>query len=234
MIDALLDKLNNIRKKNNLKKLEWNTQLINAASKDVKEISLTNKFAENNKPKNFYDYNQQYYNANNENEVVNELLKTNEYKKILLDKKYNHFGASFKNRHWVSIFVEAAEEYVNYLDRKKIFDHIDDTRKKIPGIYWVENLGQYYESEKEAIQGWMESEGHKRQIINKDYIYFGAALKNDTWAFGLRTRLAPWLISYYTDCRTRRSPLGHTFSESVKAFFSAATFVTICPDASMA
>ena len=104
MIDALLDMLNNVREKNNLKKLEWNTQLINAASRDVKEISLHNKFAENNKPKNFYYYEQQYYNAKDENEVVNELLKTNEHKKILLDKKYNHFGASFKNKHWVLIF----------------------------------------------------------------------------------------------------------------------------------
>ncbi|CAG8777826.1 6582_t:CDS:1, partial [Dentiscutata heterogama] len=84
--------------------------------------------------------------------------------------------------------VEAAEEYVNYLDRKKIFDHIDDARKKIPGIYWVENLGRYYKSEKDAVQDWMTSEGYKRQIISKDYIYFGAALKNDTWvqAFGCK------------------------------------------------
>ncbi|CAG8677784.1 10882_t:CDS:1 [Dentiscutata heterogama] len=112
MIDALLDMLNNVRKKNNLKNLEWNTQLINAASKDVKKISLNNKFAENNNSKNFYHYEQQYYNAKDENEVVNELLKTNEYKKILLDKKYNHFGASFKNKHWVLIFgqLHAKEE----------------------------------------------------------------------------------------------------------------------------
>ncbi|CAG8742036.1 12953_t:CDS:1, partial [Dentiscutata heterogama] len=77
-----------------------NTQLINAASKDIKEISLNNKFAENNNPKNFYHYKQQYYNAKDENEVINELLKTNKHKKILLDKKYNYFGASFKNKHW--------------------------------------------------------------------------------------------------------------------------------------
>ncbi|CAG8734616.1 1947_t:CDS:2, partial [Dentiscutata heterogama] len=77
--------------------------------------------------------------------------------------------------------VEAAEEYVNYLDRKKIYDHIDDARKKIPGIYWVENLGHSFKNEKEAVQGWMTSEGHKRQIISEDYIYFGAAFKNDIW-----------------------------------------------------
>ncbi|CAG8447542.1 11564_t:CDS:2, partial [Dentiscutata heterogama] len=135
--------------------------LINAASKDVKEISLYNEFAENNNPKNFYIIN----NTKAKNKVVNELLKTNEHKKILLDEKYNHF---------------ATQEYVNYLDRKKIFDHIDDVCKKISEIYWVENLGRYYESEKEAIQGWMKSERYKRQIISKDYIYFGAALKNDT------------------------------------------------------
>ncbi|CAG8509824.1 6925_t:CDS:1, partial [Dentiscutata heterogama] len=91
-----------------------NTQLINAASKDVKEISLTNKFAENNNPKNFYHYERQYYNAKDENEVINELLKTNEHKKILLDKKYNYFGASFKNKYWVLIFGQRhAKEEIN-------------------------------------------------------------------------------------------------------------------------
>ena len=74
------------------------------------------------------------------------------------------------------------------MDRKKIYDHIPNARKKIPGIYWLENLGYNYKSEKEAVQGWMESEGHKRQIIDKDNIYFGAALKNDIWvqAFGYK------------------------------------------------
>ena len=129
MIDALLDKLNNVRKKNNLKKLEWNTQLINAASKDVKEISLNNKFAENNDPKNFYYYKQQYYNAKDENEVVNELLKKNEHKKILLDKKYNHFGASFKNKHWVLIFGQlyAKEE----IDINLLLKYTNDERVKL-------------------------------------------------------------------------------------------------------
>ena len=129
MIDALLDKLNNVRKKNNLKKLEWNTQLINAASKDVKEISLNNKFAENNDPKNFYYYKHQYYNAKDKNKVVNELLKTNEYKKILLDKKYNHFGASFKNKHWVLIFGQlyAKEE----IDINLLLKYTNDERVKL-------------------------------------------------------------------------------------------------------
>ncbi|CAG8726291.1 4237_t:CDS:1, partial [Dentiscutata heterogama] len=77
--------------------------------------------------------------------------------------------------------VEAAKEYVNYLDRKKIYDYIDDTRKKILDIYWIENLGHSFKNKKEAVQGWITSEGHKRQIISKDYIYFGAAFKNDIW-----------------------------------------------------
>ncbi|CAG8763389.1 11380_t:CDS:1, partial [Dentiscutata heterogama] len=129
MINTLLDKLNDVRIKNNLKKLEWNTQLINAASKDVKEISLYNKFAENNTPKTFYYNKREYYNATDENEVVEKLLKTHEHKKILLDKKYNHFGASFKNKHWVVIFGQlyAKEE----IDINLLLKYTNDERVKL-------------------------------------------------------------------------------------------------------
>ncbi|CAG8715899.1 16413_t:CDS:1, partial [Cetraspora pellucida] len=68
MIDSLLDKLNKIRKKNNLKNLEWSTQLINVAKKDVNQLSLTNEFPKDNHPGNFYEYKYQYYNAKDENE----------------------------------------------------------------------------------------------------------------------------------------------------------------------
>ncbi|CAG8796675.1 4565_t:CDS:2, partial [Cetraspora pellucida] len=77
--------------------------------------------------------------------------------------------------------VEAAQKYAEYLARNKIFDHIPDAQKKLTGMTWGENLGLNYESEKNAIKRWIESPGHKANILNKDYIYFGARFAKDIW-----------------------------------------------------
>ncbi|CAG8605590.1 16135_t:CDS:1, partial [Cetraspora pellucida] len=53
----------------------------------------------------------------------------------------------------------------------------------------LENLGFHYETEEIAIKSWINSPGHKRQIIDKDYIYFGAEFAKDIWvqAFKMKT-----------------------------------------------
>src|SRR6185436_8867623 len=94
--------------------LEWNTHLIFVAKKHAENISLTNEYDKNTEVKNFYHYDTQYYNKNTEDEVFNALLNNEKYKKILLDKNYNHFGASYKNKHWVLIFGRLyAKENIN-------------------------------------------------------------------------------------------------------------------------
>jgi len=134
MIDKLLDKLNEIRKKNNLKNLEWSIQLINVANKDVKEIALTNKYAENNYPENFYKYETQYYNAKDEHEVFNELINDNKTKSFLLNKNFSHFGVAFKNKHWVLYFghLYAIEKIdVNLLFKLTNEERMKNNRKKL-------------------------------------------------------------------------------------------------------
>ncbi|CAG8828027.1 13107_t:CDS:2, partial [Cetraspora pellucida] len=164
MIDKLLDQLNNLRKKNNLKKLEWNTHLIFVAKKHAENISLMNEYDKNTNVKNFYYYDIQYFNKTTENEVFNALVNNKNYKKILLDKNYNHFGASFKNKHWVLIFGHLyAKENINI---NLLLEYTNNERTKI---------------EKKAIESWMESSGHKKQILDKDYIYFGAEFAKDIW-----------------------------------------------------
>src|SRR5690242_18259953 len=101
MINTLLDNLNNFRKKNNItKQLEWCHHLINAASKDVKNISICNEYAKDNNVKGFFHYDVHYYFAKDEEEVFKKIT-TEKQKKILLDIQYNYLGASFQNKHWV-------------------------------------------------------------------------------------------------------------------------------------
>ncbi|CAG8779374.1 1182_t:CDS:2, partial [Cetraspora pellucida] len=52
----------------------------------------------------FYKHDIQYYNKKTEDEVFTTLLHNEKYKKILLEKNYHHFGASYKNKHWILIF----------------------------------------------------------------------------------------------------------------------------------
>ncbi|CAG8719456.1 6293_t:CDS:2, partial [Cetraspora pellucida] len=149
------------------------TQLINVANKDIKEIALTNKYTENNEPKNFYYYSSQYYNAKDENEVFNKLINTEENKKILLDKNYKLFGASFKNKYWALNFGSLyAKDKINI---NSLLKYTNEERAKI-GIKKLE-----LNDEEEAVKDWITSPEHKRQIINSDYIYFGAGFTKDIW-----------------------------------------------------
>ncbi|CAG8822843.1 30646_t:CDS:2, partial [Racocetra persica] len=184
VIDTLLDNLNNFHKKNNInKRLEWCQHLVNVASKDVKNISICNKYAENNNVKGFYHYDYDHYFAKDEQEIFKKITEEKQ-KKILLDIRYTYFGASFQNKHWVIYFGRKyARETIdiNLLLKYTNDERIKVARKKISGLYWIENLGMNYETEKKAIQGWMGSSGHRKQILDKDYIYFGAGFSKDIW-----------------------------------------------------
>ncbi|CAG8794135.1 5955_t:CDS:2, partial [Cetraspora pellucida] len=77
--------------------------------------------------------------------------------------------------------LEAAQKYVEYLARNKIYDHVPNARKKIPGIIWVDNLARECKNEEDAIKSWMNSSGHKKNMLDKDWEYFGAGFAKDFW-----------------------------------------------------
>ncbi|CAG8693959.1 24901_t:CDS:2 [Cetraspora pellucida] len=114
---------------------------------------------------------------------------TNEFDKNTEVKGFYYHDTQYYNKKTENETISGqAQKYAEYLARNKIYDHIPSARKKIKGMYWLENLGCQHETEEQAIKSWMNSSGHKRQIISKDYIYFGAGFAKDIWvqAFGMK------------------------------------------------
>lgn len=91
---------------------------------------------------------------------------------------------------WNDTLATAAQKHSDYMNAKKKFSHTginnSDPGKRIAteGYQWStygENIAVGYPTEEAVIQGWLESEGHCRNIMNPDVTEMGIATSGAYW-----------------------------------------------------
>lgn len=87
--------------------------------------------------------------------------------------------------------VTAAQKHSNDMDRRDYFSHEspegEDFAERIraegyqhPG---AENIAQGYRSAEQVVQAWMDSDGHRRNILNCDLKAIGVGLSQTEWVW---------------------------------------------------
>lgn len=98
---------------------------------------------------------------------------------------------------WNSQLETAAATHSNDMYRNKYFSHKDAQgrnggyRIEQAGYDWTafgENIATGYKNEKEVIEGWLQSPGHCKNIMNPIYKEMGVARSGNVWVqeFGLK------------------------------------------------
>lgn len=98
---------------------------------------------------------------------------------------------------WNNKLERAAKKHSRYMKRKNILSHTGSRRStpgdriKGEGYNWMsfgENVAAGYANEKEAINGWLKSKGHCKNIMNPKFKEMGVARSGDFWTqcFGAR------------------------------------------------
>jgi uncharacterized protein YkwD len=90
-----------------------------------------------------------------------------------------------------SVLNQAAAKRVNDMFRKQYFAHvspdnkdISDTLKNVDFVYWIsgENLALgYFKHSRDLVDAWMQSKGHRENILNQKYTQIGVAHKLGTY-----------------------------------------------------
>jgi len=98
---------------------------------------------------------------------------------------------------WNDTLELAAKEHSTDMFSKNFFSHtgsdgssMSDRIKRL-GYNWTtcgENIGQGYKNEEQVVEGWINSPGHCRNIMNPNFKEIGAAKTGDYWTlvFGAR------------------------------------------------
>ena len=98
---------------------------------------------------------------------------------------------------WNTKLEEAAYNHSSDMAKNKYFSHQaadgsrGSTRLERVGYNWKafgENIGQGYKTEKEMLQGWLESPGHCKNIMSQNFKEMGVARVGTLWTqeFGSR------------------------------------------------
>lgn len=91
---------------------------------------------------------------------------------------------------WNDLLEKAALRHSSDMSQKKYFSHTapDGTGagKRIAEagyrwMYYGENIAMGYKNEREVITGWLNSPGHCKNIMNKNYKEMGVAKVNGYW-----------------------------------------------------
>lgn len=91
---------------------------------------------------------------------------------------------------WNNTLAQAAQKHSDYMDSKNDLNHTGANgsnpgeRITAEGYQWStygENIAVGYPTEEAVIQGWLESEGHCKNIMNPDFKEMGIATKGAYW-----------------------------------------------------
>ncbi|CAG8442799.1 5475_t:CDS:2 [Acaulospora morrowiae] len=91
---------------------------------------------------------------------------------------------------WDSRLAKAAQDQCNYMASYGLTheNHISGsigTRVSAHHFLWsgcAENIAHGHEDANAAIRGWLNSEGHRKNMLNPNYTHFGAGFLNGYWA----------------------------------------------------
>lgn len=98
---------------------------------------------------------------------------------------------------WNNQLEDAAQKHSNYMNSTNRLSHTGrgnssaGDRMKAEGYDWMsygENIAAGYSSEEEAIQGWLNSAGHCKNIMNPKFKEMGVATSGAFWTqvFGVK------------------------------------------------
>lgn len=91
---------------------------------------------------------------------------------------------------WNDQLQNAAERHSRDMNANRYFNHISPAGKgpgdriEEAGYRWKaygENIGLGYRSEQEVVEGWLQSPGHCRNIMSKDYREMGVGRSGNYW-----------------------------------------------------
>jgi len=89
---------------------------------------------------------------------------------------------------WDEALARAAQKHANDMARKKFFSHTGSDkstlsdrvdREKFDWVVIGENIAMGHQNEEMAVEGWMKSPGHCKNIMNPEFKYMGAAVSSD-------------------------------------------------------
>ncbi len=89
---------------------------------------------------------------------------------------------------WDDALERAAQKHANDMARKKFFSHTGSDkstlsqrvdREKFDWSAVGENIAMGHHDEEMAVDGWMKSPGHCKNIMNPDFKYMGAAVSSN-------------------------------------------------------
>jgi uncharacterized protein YkwD len=89
---------------------------------------------------------------------------------------------------WDDALTKSALKHANDMARRKFFSHTGSDKSTVSqrvdkaGFNWKavgENLAMGYEEESAAVDGWMGSTGHCKNIMNSEFTHIGAARSRD-------------------------------------------------------
>jgi len=92
-----------------------------------------------------------------------------------------------------SVLAKSAQKHSNYQYKKRVMTHAEGSssystpmkRIKKAGFKnpraCAENVAHNQKNIKKVMKAWMNSKGHKKNILNKEYTHFGAGVKGLYW-----------------------------------------------------
>ncbi len=120
-----------------------------------------------------------------ENFDLQDLLTSTNQQRLKYGKKATKKNPGIDTLVWNETLAAAARVQANYLYNKRKLSHTGSfgssvgSRTKKLGYKWSacgENLAKGQESIPEVIKAWMQSPGHRRNILDPNFAEFGAAV----------------------------------------------------------
>ncbi|MDX8047100.1 peptidoglycan-binding protein [Gracilibacillus sp. S3-1-1] len=116
----------------------------------------------------------------------------------LIDLEKDVFQLVNQEREKVDLLPLTLDKHLSYVARQKsndmvendYFDHVSPTYGSLPSLlehfnvsYSVagENIARGYQTSAAVVEAWMDSEGHRENILNADYTHIGVGYKDNYW-----------------------------------------------------
>ena len=128
----------------------------------------------------------------------NEMEKSNEKHILALVNSYREKGCNCGSKYyppvepiaWNDLLESAAQKHSDDMNKNKFFSHTGSDGSKVgnritnAGYNWAacgENIAKGYRLEDDVIKGWINSEGHCKNIMNPNFKEMGVAVSGDYW-----------------------------------------------------